>query len=92
MSSVLRWRLWEEPTSSRPRLAMLPVPQLRRRAAAVRAATMDIPPGYICVPISKQVRKLNEHVYKLFKKVGSDKLNTKFKYICKDKLIVLKHS
>ncbi|RJX38594.1 hypothetical protein D3P09_13635 [Paenibacillus pinisoli] len=49
-------------------------------------------PGYICVPIPKQVRKLNEHVYKLLKKVGPDKLNTKFKYICKDKMIVLKHT
>lgn len=49
-------------------------------------------PGYICVPIPKKVRKLNEHVYKLLKKVGPDKLNTKFNYICKDKMIVIKHT
>lgn len=48
-------------------------------------------PSYICVPIPKRVRKLNEHVFKLLKKAGPDKLNTKFNYVCKDKMIVLKH-
>ncbi|REK71627.1 hypothetical protein [Paenibacillus paeoniae] len=51
----------------------------------------DHHPGYICVPIPKRVRKLNKHVFKLLKKIGPDKLNTKFNYICKDKMIVLKH-
>lgn len=46
--------------------------------------------GYICVPIPKRVRKLNEHVFKLLKKIGPDKINTKFNYICKDKMIVVK--
>ncbi|MBH5316273.1 hypothetical protein I6N90_00435 [Paenibacillus sp. GSMTC-2017] len=45
---------------------------------------------FICIPIPKEVKKLNKHVFKLLKKIGPDKLNTKFNYICKDKQIVVK--
>ncbi|MFD0590418.1 hypothetical protein ACFQZE_20730 [Paenibacillus sp. GCM10027627] len=45
--------------------------------------------GYICVPIPKRVRKLNARIAKEVKKYGPDKINTKFKYICKDKEIVI---
>jgi len=47
-------------------------------------------PGFICVPIPKRVRKLNEDVFKQLRKAGPDKINTKFKYICKDKMIVVR--
>lgn len=46
---------------------------------------------YICVPIPKEVRKLNERVFKQLKKIGPDKINTKFHYVCKDKMIIVRN-
>lgn len=47
--------------------------------------------AYYCVPIPKQVRKLNKRVLKqVLKDESPDVINPKFNYVCKNKRIILK--